>query len=217
MWWTRRHRARKGIAGRDQLRERSSGRADERCRSVRQNRVDLTPQWSASSLRKASRPDRARMSQLSAGDGGEKSPILRGEREISRQTIAQGMSDVLRCPVCSCAFLLVQFAHETAGAARIRHSLLLIGGRNNRQSSGRWCRENANVYREVETSSGVILRREPLRASKDGSDEGARGLSFEAVARATAPQDDGVVASASRLRQMAAWPGRSENVPYIRC
>jgi len=30
------------------------------------------------------------MSQLSAGDGGEKSPILRGEREISRQTIAQG-------------------------------------------------------------------------------------------------------------------------------
>jgi hypothetical protein len=103
MRWTRRHRARKRIAGRDQLRERSSGRADERCRSVRQNRVDLTPQWSASSLWKASRPDRARMNQLSAGDGGEKSPILRGEREISRQAIAQGMSDVLRCPVCSCA------------------------------------------------------------------------------------------------------------------
>ena len=103
MRWTRRHRARKRIAGRDQLRERSLGRADERRRSVRQNRVDLTPQWSASSLWKASRPDRARMSQLSAGDGGEKSPILRGEREISRQTIAQGMSDVLRCPVCSCA------------------------------------------------------------------------------------------------------------------
>src|SRR4051794_24620669 len=33
------------------------------------------------------------------------------------------MSDVLRCPVCSCAAFLAQFAHEIAGAARIRHSL----------------------------------------------------------------------------------------------
>jgi len=41
MWWTRRHRARDGKAGRDKLRERSSGRADERRRSVRQKRVDL--------------------------------------------------------------------------------------------------------------------------------------------------------------------------------
>ena len=45
---------------------------------------------------------------------------LRGERGISRKAIAQGMSDVLRCPVCSCAAYLVQIAHETAGAARIR-------------------------------------------------------------------------------------------------
>ena len=147
MRWTRRHRARTGIAGRDQLRERSLGRADERCRSVRQNRVDLTPQRSASSLRKAHRPDRARMSRFSAGDGGEKSPILRGEREISRQTIAQGMSDVLRCPVCSCAAFLHNFAHETAGAARIRHSLLPhLEGEKGWQTSGKPCRENADVY-----------------------------------------------------------------------
>ena len=70
-------------------RERSSDRVDERCRSVRQNRVDPMPQWSASSLWKAHRPDRARMSRFSAGDGGEKSPILRGERDISRKAIAQ--------------------------------------------------------------------------------------------------------------------------------
>jgi hypothetical protein len=30
----------------------------------------------------------------------------RGERVISRKATAQGMSDVLRCPVCSCAHLL---------------------------------------------------------------------------------------------------------------
>ena len=47
---------------------------------------------------------------------------LRGEPGISRKTIAQGMSDALRCPVCSCASHH-SFAHETAGAARTRHSL----------------------------------------------------------------------------------------------
>src|SRR5438552_1436627 len=60
-------------------------------------------------------------------DGG-KSAVLRGDHVISRKAIAQGMSDVLRCPVCSCAPCFVHDAHETAGAARIRHSLRpLIG------------------------------------------------------------------------------------------
>jgi hypothetical protein len=34
---------------------------------------------------------------------GQQSPIPRGERDINRRAIAQGMSDCLRCPVCSCA------------------------------------------------------------------------------------------------------------------
>ena len=46
-----------------------------------------------------------------------------GRVRISRKAIAQGMSDVLRCPVCSCAPFSHNFAHETAGAARIRLSL----------------------------------------------------------------------------------------------
>src|SRR6266536_5545516 len=52
-----------------------------------------------------------------------KKPAHRGEREVSRKAIAQGMSDCLRCPVCSCAPFLRTLAHETAGAARTRHSL----------------------------------------------------------------------------------------------
>ena len=52
----------------------------------------------------------------------QKRTRLRGEPGISRKTIAQGMSDALRCPVCSCASHH-SFAHETAGAARTRHSL----------------------------------------------------------------------------------------------
>jgi hypothetical protein len=56
---------------------------NERHRSVRQRRVVLTPRsW------------RLRWQQYKAH---------RGERVISRKAIAQGMSDALRCPVCSCA------------------------------------------------------------------------------------------------------------------
>ncbi|MBN8989356.1 MAG: hypothetical protein J0H42_13995, partial [Rhizobiales bacterium] len=72
----------------------------------------------------------------------------RGEHVISRKAIAQGMSDVLRCPVCSCAHFLVHIAHETAGAARIRHSLRppFEEGGKKQQSSGAARRENADVH-----------------------------------------------------------------------
>jgi len=44
-----------------------------------------------------------------------------------------------------CAFF-VHIAHETAGAARIRHSLLPHSRDNEMQASGKSCRENADVY-----------------------------------------------------------------------
>ena len=44
-------------------------------------------------------------------------------------------------------FLMHTFAHETAGAARIRHSLLPRFSRDNdMQTSGKSCRENADVH-----------------------------------------------------------------------
>ena len=51
-----------------------------------------------------------------------KSPVHRGEREISRKTIAQGMSDRFDVPVVTnaCAFYT---ARAAAGALCIRHSL----------------------------------------------------------------------------------------------
>ena len=66
---------------------------DERGLSVRQRRVVLTPRcWRQCTFR-----------QLLSGRYGGKRAVLRGEPVISRKAIAQGMSDVLRCPVCSCA------------------------------------------------------------------------------------------------------------------
>ena len=88
----------------------------------------------------------AKLVELSASDGDNK-PAHRGEHEVSRKAIAQGMSECFRCPVCSCAPNVQFLAHETAGAARTRHSLRPLFGEGQRicKSSGKTCRENANV------------------------------------------------------------------------
>jgi hypothetical protein len=112
----------------------------------------------------------------------QQSPILRGERVISRQAIAQGMSDRLRCPVCSCAIFVLPFARETAGAARIRHSLLPLLRDNETQASGRSCRENADAHLLFE------IRIETLEPSLPATNakrlrKGALATTASAVAR----------------------------------
>src|SRR5207248_3651604 len=79
-----------------------------------------------------------------------KKPAHRGEHEVSRKAIAQGMSECFRCHVCSCAPNVQFLAHETAGAARTRHSL-----------RPRFSREAKNLHH-----SGEIAPREggPMRS-----------------------------------------------------
>jgi hypothetical protein len=84
----------------------------------------------------------------------------RGERGISRKTIAQGMPG---CSDCTCMLVCVSshnFAHETAGAASTRRSLRpLLDGRNDLQSPGETRRGNAEVcFVEFEPIDGVIAR-----------------------------------------------------------
>ena len=70
------------------------------------------------------------------------SPLHRGEHEVSRKAIAQGMSECFRSPVCSCAPNAQFLAHETAGAACTRHSLRPLASEdgstrnNSRESRG---------------------------------------------------------------------------------
>ena len=106
---------------------------------------------------------------------GQKSPIPRDEREISRKTIAQGMSDRLRCPVRSCALSFALYAHETAGAARIRHSLLpLLWGDNDMQASGAVRGENAEVWLSNARLRNTLRchhpRKRMIQYSRDASD-----------------------------------------------
>ena len=73
---------------------------------VRQSRVVLTPQWLASSWRSKLRKRRR-----------QQSPILRGERVISRKAIAQGRPDASAEPVCSCAVSFVSVRARDRGCS----------------------------------------------------------------------------------------------------
>ena len=55
-------------------------------------------------------------STLLRGDGDNK-PAHRGERDISRKAIAQGMSECFRCPVCSCAPTMHIFGTRDRGCS----------------------------------------------------------------------------------------------------
>ena len=121
--------------------------------SVRRSRVVLTPRcW---------RQVRGDISRATVA----KKPGHRGEREVSRKAIAQGMSECFRCPVCSCAPQCALLAHETAGAARTRHSLrpLIREGATNLQKLGR--ERAARTRKSVLTSS----LREPKRRAASTS------------------------------------------------
>jgi hypothetical protein len=71
---------------------------------------------------------------------------LQGERGISRKAIAQGMPE---CSGCTCMLVCAStpsLAHETAGAASTRHSLLPLRRDNVMKTSGAMRRENAKLY-----------------------------------------------------------------------
>ena len=122
-------------AGRDVVDARASARhsgaQDERRLSVRQNRVVLTPRrW-------------RQVCELNSQAMVTTKPGHQGERGISRKAITQGMPGASAEPVGSCAHPLF-FAHETAGAARTRHSLRPPFSRvNPMQTSGAPRRESA--------------------------------------------------------------------------
>ena len=89
---------------------------------VRQNRVVLAPVAGVKlSVAKSVQPDRSAIKPAATVT---RRIRRRGEHGISRKAIAQGMPECSAVPVCSCAFSMHIFAHETAGAACTRHSLL---------------------------------------------------------------------------------------------
>ena len=115
-----------------------AGSADsERHESVRQRRVVLTSRcWRQCTWR-----------QLLSGRDGGKRAVLRGEPVISRKAIAQGMSDVLRCPVCSCAhsFYPLHVRPRVQRASGIPCALW-IGGRENSSKPRAQCAARTSTH-----------------------------------------------------------------------
>ena len=134
--------ARKVVAGRFD-RERALARKTNGVCCVRQNRVVPTPVAGAKlSVAISIQPDRSAIKPAATVT---RRIRRRGEHGISRKAITQGMPDASAEPVCSCAHLL-SIAHETAGAARTRHSLRppIFEGEPD-QDSGASRRETAKV------------------------------------------------------------------------
>ncbi len=147
--------SRKAIAGRIQTRERSTDAQDER-RFLRTAKPcgPGTRCWC-----------QVRGGFVSpTGSGKTVNPLTtvtrrirrRGERGISRKAIAQGMPE---CSDCTCMLVCVSshnFAHETAGAASTRHSLLplFLEGQGSCKTSGALRRENAAAYLVFEIQIG---------------------------------------------------------------
>ena len=111
---------------------------DERGGRVRQRRVVLTSRCWRQALKKLTLP---------RGDGGKRA-VLRGELVISRKAIAQGMSDVLRCPVCSCAHFLctLRMRPRVQRASGIPCALYFREGVRYLPGSGATRREIAKAY-----------------------------------------------------------------------
>src|SRR6476619_6170328 len=116
-----------------------AGSADsERHESVRQRRVVPTSRcWRQRTWRQ----------QLSGRHGGKRA-VLRGDHVICRKAIAQGMSDVLRCPVCSCAhsFYPLHMRPRVQRASGIPCALFFERAKSFEQTSGATRRENEKLY-----------------------------------------------------------------------
>ncbi len=152
MRWTRAAPAREGIAGRT-FRERFFERAIRTVMAcVRQKRVVLATRGWCQAGGDCESP--TGLFAIVNSPAMEARRIrLQGEYAISRQPIAQGMP---ACPGCTCMLVCASsttIAHETAGAASTRHSLLpLFRGRQGSTTANL----GRNKPRERETMSTVI-------------------------------------------------------------
>jgi hypothetical protein len=121
MRWTRQRFACDGIAGRVERSVSGHRHADERCCSVRQNRVVLTPRRWRQVLRSCVGPTGLRQN-LSADDGGKRARSPGRARHKLLKPLRAGTSGDSGVLVVTRVRSTTTIAHETAGALGIRRS-----------------------------------------------------------------------------------------------
>src|SRR5258706_11051046 len=97
-------------------------------------------------------------------------PGHRGEREVSRKTIARGMPGLLRCTCGDYARVLFSFAREAAGASCARHSLrpLFSERQNDLHNSGDQRRGNESSCPEIFSASLPVSHGGRVREAMGG-------------------------------------------------
>src|SRR5450631_4873190 len=121
MRWTRQRLARDRIAGRVERLLSDHRHADERCCSVRQNRVVLTPRRWRQVLRSCVGPTGLGQNLIRRRRW-QKSPVTGESSTYAVKTIACGNAGRFRCTRILVCVLPIQSAHEAAGATGTRHS-----------------------------------------------------------------------------------------------
>ena len=160
------------------------------------------------------------------GDGGNRASAHRGERVISRKAIAQGMSDALRCPVCSCAASW-HYSHtrpRVQRASGIPCALLLERAGSFLQASGAMRRENAKACLDhgATTNTAVVPAKAGTHTPRPlGEDAGVSYLSqnerhgvwvpafagtTNLTSRKTSAARADLAAADRRIRQIPAGP-----------
>src|SRR6266567_2222596 len=99
-----------------------------------------------------------RGNKLPGSDGGKRASAHRGERVISRKATAQGMSDCLRCPVCSCAqpTTSLRTGPRVQRASGIPCALGFERARDTRKPRAQCAaRARTHIYRHCERSEAI--------------------------------------------------------------
>ena len=138
----------RGIAGRDQLREWFLlERADERCRSDTAKACGSDAPVLGVKSRGGAKAQPARRASFRGGRRGQEGPIPRGERVISRRPLRRDAGcSPLPC-MLECAFFYpLHMRPRVQRASGIPCSLIFRSGQRLCKTSGRSCRENADMH-----------------------------------------------------------------------
>jgi hypothetical protein len=95
----------------------------------------------------------------------------RGERVISRKAIAQGMSDVLRCPVCSCAHfsLPMRMRPRVQRASGTPCALWILGAKNTCKARAQCVARTRSHFVVVPAYAGTHTPRPLLLKKEDNA------------------------------------------------
>src|SRR4029079_14910017 len=140
-----------------------------------------------------------------SGRYGGKTAVLRGEHEVSRKAIAQGMPDCLRSPVCSCAHFLctLRARPRVQRASGIPCALCFLLGREAIANSGRDApreREGVSAVAQQATCPGVAQR-----ATPEGGCVCCLKIESAIARGALRAQDGGASATQIRAAMTAPW------------